>query len=450
MKALGESKKSIRFEKKMGRLYEFLLTKGGKVSENELEMIEAFKQGSSDKKLDVLDDKFDKLVKLREDKFKDIDSFRNTIEELKRNNELEKEKHKEVVDLMQKNFEKMQANMKKDYDERLTQMQNAISNTLQDKLKLEYIDEHMKKLYNNVDTLKQSQSDAKNDLKYKEMEDKLYQLQHKIDEEKREKDKFEKELKALKLEFSNSNTQLLTKSTQDEKALKDLMGQMNKIKNNYEEMFNKYKTIENKSDEQKMIAESYKEIVNSLKEENARLQAKYDEGSTNVNQMKDEISKIQENYQERVLKLQERMQQIETVSTKKEEKQLKTNCDLLESDDMSYVKSSNNMNSSYNQLRDSQPNLRESKEDTKLNNMYNDFNVSNSETSWDLSKTNIDDNTVKQSKDKLDTIREELSNRDNNDELTKPRFGDHYVEIQEREVNEIEEEDELSNTIIEC
>lgn len=52
------------------------------------------------------------------------------------------------------------------------------------------------------------------------------------------------------------------------------MGQMNKIKNNYEEMFNKYKTIENKSDEQKMIAESYKEIVNSLKDENARLQAK--------------------------------------------------------------------------------------------------------------------------------------------------------------------------------
>lgn len=157
----------------MGRLYEFLLTKGGKVGENELEMIEAFKQGSSDKKLDVMDDKFDKLVKLREDKFKDIDTFRNTIEELKRNNELEKEKHKEVVDLMQKNFEAMQNSMKKDYDERLTQMQNAISNTLQDKLKLEYIDEHMKKLYNNVDTLKQSQSDAKNDLKYKEMEDKL-------------------------------------------------------------------------------------------------------------------------------------------------------------------------------------------------------------------------------------------------------------------------------------
>jgi len=137
LKSYAESKKQIRFEKKIGRLYEFLMTKNGKISENELEIIEAFKNGSSDKKLDVLDDKFDKLVKIREDKFKDIEELRKTIEDLKRNNEVEKDKHKEIVDLMKRNFEDMQIKMKNDYDYRLKQMQETIANTLQDKLKLE-------------------------------------------------------------------------------------------------------------------------------------------------------------------------------------------------------------------------------------------------------------------------------------------------------------------------
>jgi len=105
---------------------------------------------------------------------------------------------------------------------------------------------------------------------------------------------------------------------------------------------------------------------------------------------------------------------------------------------------------SFNQMRESLPNIKESNEDINLKNMYNEFNNDQSETSWELSKTAFDEsNNINKNYDKLDTIREEINSHRDNDELIKPRFEQHYIEIEENKDNIIEEDDELSSTIIE-
>jgi len=113
----------------------------------------------------------------------------------------------------------------------------------------------MKKLYNNVDNIKNSQNNAINDLKYKEMESKIKELESNIINERKEKMRFEDELKNLKLEFTKSNSEIQLRTIDEEKQIKQLVNHLNNFENKFVNVVKKYEESENKTEEQKLLNE---------------------------------------------------------------------------------------------------------------------------------------------------------------------------------------------------
>ena len=83
-KSYTEVKNQMRLEKKMGRVYEFLMTKGGNLKENELELLEAMKQSLSPGKEGHMDDKYNALIKQKDQNSMEVENLKRVIDEIKR------------------------------------------------------------------------------------------------------------------------------------------------------------------------------------------------------------------------------------------------------------------------------------------------------------------------------------------------------------------------------
>jgi chaperonin cofactor prefoldin len=136
-KQYNELKNQLRMEKKMSRVYEFMVNKSGTLQGHELELIDAMKHSLSDGSEGKLDAKFETLMKQKESQSKEIEQLRSTIDELKRNEIKEKENYSQIVDKMSKNFDNLRNSMSNEYNQKLKEMQSSITTSLSEKMKLE-------------------------------------------------------------------------------------------------------------------------------------------------------------------------------------------------------------------------------------------------------------------------------------------------------------------------
>jgi len=78
-------------EKKMSRVYEFMVNKSGSLQGHELELIDAMKHSLSDGSEGKLDAKFESLIKQKDNQSEEIKQLRSTIDGLKSNENKDKE-----------------------------------------------------------------------------------------------------------------------------------------------------------------------------------------------------------------------------------------------------------------------------------------------------------------------------------------------------------------------
>lgn len=246
-KSLNESKNKMRMEKKMARVYEFMMTKGqgqgNQNKENELQLVELMKNSLSgsgtgndsmdESKIDkVLDDRIQKLnnmnniqMKHSEDYQGDIKNMKLIVDEMKASSRSEKESHTKVIESMAKNFEKMQKNMMDDYNTKLVNVQETLSNQFTANLKNQIMDESIKKMTTNFEQVSKLAIDVTkddvSDTKIANLEDKIALLSNKISEEKEEKQELRNDLVAFKNKVDHMNKKETTSN-----AVND---QMNKL-----------------------------------------------------------------------------------------------------------------------------------------------------------------------------------------------------------------------------
>jgi hypothetical protein len=90
-KQYNEVKNQLRMEKKMSRVYEFMVNKSGSLQGHELELIDAMKHSLSDGSEGKLDAKFESLIKQKDNQSEEIKQLRSTIDGLKSNENKDKE-----------------------------------------------------------------------------------------------------------------------------------------------------------------------------------------------------------------------------------------------------------------------------------------------------------------------------------------------------------------------
>lgn len=83
-KTYNELKNQLRMEKKMSRVYEFMVNKSGSLQGHELELIDAMKHSLSDGSEGKIDAKFDSLLRQKDSQAKEIENLRSTIDEHKK------------------------------------------------------------------------------------------------------------------------------------------------------------------------------------------------------------------------------------------------------------------------------------------------------------------------------------------------------------------------------
>lgn len=98
-------------EKKMSRVYEFMVNKSGSLQGHELELIDAMKHSLSDGSEGKIDAKFDSLLRQKDSQAKEIENLRSTIDEHKKREMQEKENSNKVIEKMGNNFENLKNTM---------------------------------------------------------------------------------------------------------------------------------------------------------------------------------------------------------------------------------------------------------------------------------------------------------------------------------------------------
>jgi len=211
---------------------------------------------------------------------------------------------------MSNNFEKVQQTLMQDYNTKLQSMQETLSKQLTEQLKLDYLDQNLKKLNENFQNVskvaldnnlnKQSQLNSPQIL---EMEKRILELSLQIKQEQEEK----KEIKNELITFKNKVDQMSKKDPNT----KDLTDKMNKVLLKYDDVIRKMEEITLKGAEQHNVASQYKELLSNIMKENHEMKMKIEDGTLDQNLLREDLNKIEESYQNTILKIHERMQNIE-------------------------------------------------------------------------------------------------------------------------------------------
>lgn len=222
---------------------------------------------------------------------------------------------------MSKNFENLKSSMSNEYNNKLTAMQDNITTTLTEKMKLEYLDETIKKLNNNFESMAKVSIESntdKNNVQIKAMEQRITELTTQIMREQDEK-------VSIKNEFTMLKNKVEYESKRETVSKDDL----NSLKQRQEVMAKKLEENKRHMEENNNEGGSNKNIIQQLTKENQELKLKIEDGSSDQLRLRSDLNKIEENYQNHILKIHDRMQNIESTS----QPELRTNCDVLESDD---------------------------------------------------------------------------------------------------------------------
>jgi tRNA/tmRNA/rRNA uracil-C5-methylase (TrmA/RlmC/RlmD family) len=102
---------------------------------------------------------------------------------------------------MSKNFENLKNSMSSEYNHKLKEMQTSITTSLSEKMKLEYLDETIKKLNTNFESLAKVSIESntdKNNAQIKAMEQRITELTTQIMREQDEKSSIKNEFIMLK------------------------------------------------------------------------------------------------------------------------------------------------------------------------------------------------------------------------------------------------------------
>jgi chromosome segregation ATPase len=200
-------------------------------------------------------------------------------------------------------------------------MQDNITTTLTEKMKLEYLDETIKKLNNNFESMAKVSIESntdKNNAQIKAMEQRITELTTQIMREQDEKVSIKNEFIMLKNKVEYESKR--------ETVSKD---ELNSLKHRQEVMAKKLEENKRHMEENNNEGGSNKNIIQQLTKENQELKLKIEDGSSDQLRLRADLNKIEENYQNHILKIHDRMQNIESTS----QPELRTNCDVLESDD---------------------------------------------------------------------------------------------------------------------
>jgi len=200
-------------------------------------------------------------------------------------------------------------------------MQDNITTTLTEKMKLEYLDETIKKLNNNFESMAKVSIESntdKNNAQIKAMEQRITELTTQIMREQDEKVSIKNEFIMLKNKVEYESKR--------ETVSKD---ELNSLKHRQEVMAKKLEENKRFMEENNNEGGSNKNIIQQLTKENQELKLKIEDGSSDQLRLRADLNKIEENYQNHILKIHDRMQNIESTS----QPELRTNCDVLESDD---------------------------------------------------------------------------------------------------------------------
>jgi len=200
-------------------------------------------------------------------------------------------------------------------------MQDNITTTLTEKMKLEYLDETIKKLNNNFESMAKVSIESntdKNNVQIKAMEQRITELTTQIMREQDEK-------VSIKNEFTMLKNKVEYESKRETVSKDDL----NSLKQRQEVMAKKLEENKRHMEENNNEGGSNKNIIQQLTKENQELKLKIEDGSSDQLRLRSDLNKIEENYQNHILKIHDRMQNIESTS----QPELRTNCDVLESDD---------------------------------------------------------------------------------------------------------------------
>jgi len=211
--------------------------------------------------------------------------------------------------------------MSNEYNNKLTAMQDNITTTLTEKMKLEYLDETIKKLNNNFESMAKVSIESntdKNNVQIKAMEQRITELTTQIMREQDEK-------VSIKNEFTMLKNKVEYESKRETVSKDDL----NSLKQRQEVMAKKLEENKRHMEENNNEGGSNKNIIQQLTKENQELKLKIEDGSSDQLRLRSDLNKIEENYQNHILKIHDRMQNIESTS----QPELRTNCDVLESDD---------------------------------------------------------------------------------------------------------------------
>lgn len=222
---------------------------------------------------------------------------------------------------MSKNFENLKSSMSNEYNNKLTAMQDNITTTLTEKMKLEYLDETIKKLNNNFESMAKVSIESntdKNNVQIKAMEQRITELTTQIMREQDEK-----------VSIKNEFTMLKNKVEYESKRETVSKDELNSLKHRQEVMAKKLEENKRHMEENNNEGGSNKNIIQQLTKENQELKLKIEDGSSDQLRLRADLNKIEENYQNHILKIHDRMQNIESTS----QPELRTNCDVLESDD---------------------------------------------------------------------------------------------------------------------
>jgi len=106
-----------------------------------------------------------------------------------------------MVEKMGNNFDTLKKTMSTDYNNKLKEMQNNITESVTDKIKLEYFDETLKKLNNNFENISKvaiTSNNDKNSAQIQQMEKKISDLTNQIMTEQDEKTSIKNEFIMLK------------------------------------------------------------------------------------------------------------------------------------------------------------------------------------------------------------------------------------------------------------
>jgi len=247
-KTLTETKNQMRMEKKMARVYEFMINKGGSLKEEELAMFDNMRKTLSPAREELRDPK-EKDNATKEDDFQHSNTFtssfqnnqmrplnrnassnsvlkdkenrereareqqkiqnefaemKRTIDELKQTNKVEKESHQKMVDAMSKNFETMQKSLLEANNQRLKDIQETLMNQVNEKVKSQVMDKTLAKLNENIElvskvAVSQNQT-GQNSTQFKDNEGMaklelvVLELKNKIRDEEQDKERIRQEL----------------------------------------------------------------------------------------------------------------------------------------------------------------------------------------------------------------------------------------------------------------